>query len=189
MSRDLPARPNLEHLKNQAKARLRDLQRDDPAARLADALHAVAREYGFRTWPLLKAHIESPAIDIRHPFAGTWTVNVSKSQRSPLNEFRSATLTFDVDGDTVTIRHVSVDASGREERDTNMVRVDGREHVLAHGNGYVARWRGARLLEVEARKDAAVVGRGTYEVSADERTMTVATADQRLVLERVAPTA
>jgi hypothetical protein len=189
MSRDLPARPNLEHLKNQAKARLPDLQRDDPAARLADALHAVAREYGFRTWPLLKAHVESLATDVRHLFAGTWTANVSKSQRHPLNEFRSATLTFDVDGDAITITHVTVDASGREERDTNLIHVDGREHVLAHGNGYVARWRGTRVLDVEARKDAEVVGRGTYEVSADDRTMAVATADQRLVLERVAPTA
>jgi hypothetical protein len=59
MSRDLPPRPNLEHLKKQAKALLRELRRRDANASLADALHAVARDYGFASWPKLKAHIES----------------------------------------------------------------------------------------------------------------------------------
>ncbi len=69
--RELPARPNLEHLKNQAHALLRDALASDPDAKsrfvdcniattpvLADALHVIAREYGFDTWPSLKMHIE-----------------------------------------------------------------------------------------------------------------------------------
>ena len=32
MSRDLPAHPNLEHLKNQAKELLKDFERGNPAA-------------------------------------------------------------------------------------------------------------------------------------------------------------
>ena len=185
MSRDLPPRPNLEHLKNQAKALLRDLQRDHPAARLADALHAVAREYGFRSWPLLKAHIESSApTPADHPFTGTWTANVAESQRHPLNEFRSATLTFQVADDVVTISHVAIDENGRPDRDTNVLQVDGEEHAGTHGNAYVARWHGRRVLEVEARKDTQFVGRGTYEVSADGRTLFVTSAHQRIVLER-----
>jgi hypothetical protein len=186
MSRDLPLRPNLEHLKHQAKALLRDLQRDNPAARLADALHAVANEYGFRSWPLLKAHLESLAsTPADHPLTGTWTANVAASERHPLNEFRSAKVTFEVAGDVVTISHVTIDSSGRSERDTNVVEVDGEEHAAAHGNAYVARWRSQRVLEVEARKDTQVVGRGTYEVSADGRTLFVASANQRIVLERL----
>jgi hypothetical protein len=72
MSRELPAKPNLEHLKNQAKDLLRSFEQDDAAAkerfagvsligqpRLADALHAVAREYGFPNWAKLKEHVES----------------------------------------------------------------------------------------------------------------------------------
>ena len=59
MSRDLPPRPDLEHLKKQAKALLRELRRRDANASLADALHALARDYGFASWPKLKAHVES----------------------------------------------------------------------------------------------------------------------------------
>jgi len=72
MSRQLPDKPNLEHLKNQARELLRAFQAGDTdaqqrfaslslksAPKLADALHAVAVEYGFPTWPKLKEHVES----------------------------------------------------------------------------------------------------------------------------------
>jgi hypothetical protein len=55
MSRHLPTHANLDHLKKQAKARLADLRRHNPGAKLADALHAIARDYGFSSWPELKA--------------------------------------------------------------------------------------------------------------------------------------
>src|SRR5215510_8539907 len=77
MSRELPAKPNLEHLKNQAKQLLSSVQKGDRVAverfrsqvssrslahpKLADAQHAIAREYGFATWPKLKAHVEALA--------------------------------------------------------------------------------------------------------------------------------
>jgi hypothetical protein len=111
---------------------------------------------------------------------------VEKSKRHPLNEFQHATLEFDVTGDVVTIRHIAVEASGREERDTNTVLVDGKAHVVdRHGNGYVARWLAPSILDVEARKYDRTVARGTYEVSADGRTMIVSTAEQRIVLDRL----
>ena len=43
MSRDLPARPNLEFLKKQAKKLLQTLERQNPHAQLSDAQHALAR--------------------------------------------------------------------------------------------------------------------------------------------------
>ena len=77
MSLALPAKPNLEFLRKQAKELLAQLQQGDPAAaerfralalpdtpanaRLADAQHAIAREYGFASWPRLKTHVESLA--------------------------------------------------------------------------------------------------------------------------------
>ncbi len=78
--RELPARPNLEHLKKQARKLLREFLQDDPAAvdrfreaavaapagsapRLADALHVIALEYGFDSWPKLKARVETLAED------------------------------------------------------------------------------------------------------------------------------
>ncbi len=78
MSRQsLPANPNLEHLRNEAKALLRAFRADHPDGRerfetdhpqhakspipdvqLSDALWVVAREYGFESWVKLKEHVE-----------------------------------------------------------------------------------------------------------------------------------
>jgi hypothetical protein len=70
MSRELPAKPNLEHLRKQAKELLHLAQLGDATAvgkfrsgspKLADAQHVIAREYGFESWPALKHHVESAA--------------------------------------------------------------------------------------------------------------------------------
>jgi ankyrin repeat protein len=53
MSRELPANPSLESLRKQAKQQ----QRAMPHGKLADAQHALAREYGFPTWAKLKLHV------------------------------------------------------------------------------------------------------------------------------------
>jgi hypothetical protein len=53
--RSLPDRPNLRHLKDQAK----DLLKAGNAKSLADAQFKVARLYGFASWPKLKVHIDS----------------------------------------------------------------------------------------------------------------------------------
>jgi Ankyrin repeats (3 copies) len=50
----LPDRPNLRHLKDQAK----DLLRAGNAASLTDAQFRIARLYGFESWPKLKAHVD-----------------------------------------------------------------------------------------------------------------------------------
>jgi ankyrin repeat protein len=54
-ARTLPERPDLRHLKDQA----RDLHRAGGAKSLADAQFQIARQYGFPSWPKLKAHVES----------------------------------------------------------------------------------------------------------------------------------
>jgi ankyrin repeat protein len=73
MSRQLPAKPNLEHLKRQAKELLRNFNQGKPAAverfrllsslpaspKLADAQHVIACDYGFATWSQLKEHVET----------------------------------------------------------------------------------------------------------------------------------
>ena len=53
--RPLPDRPNLRHLKDQAK----DLFKAGEARSITDAQLQVARLYGFGSWPKLKAHLES----------------------------------------------------------------------------------------------------------------------------------
>src|SRR5262249_42600914 len=56
---ELPARPNLEHLKNEAKARLKELRAVAPEAKLAQAQLDVARRYGFASWRALKLHVDA----------------------------------------------------------------------------------------------------------------------------------
>jgi len=53
--RPLPDRPNLRHLKDQA----RDLVKSGTAKSITDAQFTIARLYGFPSWPKLKAHVES----------------------------------------------------------------------------------------------------------------------------------
>jgi hypothetical protein len=76
--RPLPARPDLESERKRAKQLLREVRRGDAAAlarvvaqnrsldsaapatiKLADAQLAIAREYGFRSWPLLIRYYET----------------------------------------------------------------------------------------------------------------------------------
>ena len=75
--RALPARPNLDHLKNEAKAlhrafkqsdatalqRVRDAIGDKQTLKLADAQRTIAREYGFPTWARLRSHVQAIADD------------------------------------------------------------------------------------------------------------------------------
>jgi len=60
VAKKLPARPNLDHLRRQAKTRLTQLKKGKGGAslRLADAQTLVAREAGFASWPALKRHVE-----------------------------------------------------------------------------------------------------------------------------------
>jgi uncharacterized protein len=66
---DLPARPDLDQLRRQAKDLLRAAKRDEPEAleriravseqlTLTAAQLALAREYGFASWPKLKREVE-----------------------------------------------------------------------------------------------------------------------------------
>jgi ankyrin repeat protein len=53
MTRQLPERPNLEHLRNEAKELQRSL-----SIKLSEAQLTLAREYGFASWPKLKRFVE-----------------------------------------------------------------------------------------------------------------------------------
>ena len=57
--RRLPDRPSLEQLRKQAKDHLDTLRAADPSATLRTAQHALAREYGFDSWPKRVHHVES----------------------------------------------------------------------------------------------------------------------------------
>jgi ankyrin repeat protein len=74
MPAELPPNPNIEYLRKQAKALLRDFRQGEPDAierfaalqlnappKLSDAQHLIARDYGFDSWSVLKERVESLA--------------------------------------------------------------------------------------------------------------------------------
>ncbi len=91
MSKSLPARPDLEQLRKQAKDLLKSFQSGHPdalrrlrenhpdhsakveselrttAVSLSDAQLVLAREHGFASWPKLKEHVHSVLLDTRDP--------------------------------------------------------------------------------------------------------------------------
>ena len=59
MSKKLPARPNLDHLRRQAKALLaKQKGASAKTMRLADAQLIIATETGFANWPALSRHVQ-----------------------------------------------------------------------------------------------------------------------------------
>jgi len=83
MSRDLPPNPNLEHLKKQAKVLLEKLRQQNADATLVDAQHALAREYGFPSWPKLKEYVEAkgaePLADLARIFKERMVTGIADS--------------------------------------------------------------------------------------------------------------
>ena len=181
MSRNLPDRPNLEFLKKEAKTLLESLQARDPAAQLADAQFALARDYGFDSWPRLKAHVEAAVLS---PFAGRWIADMERSKRHPANQFRSATIVFTVEGNTVNIADQFVDEAGKAVRNRNTIHADGVARAMDGGFALTATWLARNDLETVATKDGEEVGRGRYTVSEDGRQLTIVSSDQVIVLDR-----
>src|SRR5262245_19563887 len=76
----LPLRASLEHLRNEAKQRLKTMRAQDPAARLADAQLAVARDYGFASWRRLKAALDAQIRE--RAFAAAYAGDVAEVRRA-----------------------------------------------------------------------------------------------------------
>ena len=134
-----------------------------------------------------------------HPFLGNWIANVEKSHRHANHQFQSATLTFDISGEVVSISHAGVNMSGKAESGRTVLHADGVEHTVSpHAPGVVAvtRWVGTSVLAMEASKDGRSVGRATYAISDDGNTLTATVSgidaagkafDQVIVFDREAP--
>jgi|SRR5688572_2286109 len=97
--RALPSRPNLRHLKDQAK----ELLKTGGAKSLTDAQFKIARLYGFGSWPKLKAHVNSveevnqlkEAIDTNNlPLVKTLMTRNPGLHRAPLGYGKEGPLTW-----------------------------------------------------------------------------------------------
>lgn len=111
MSRPLPARPDVEHLKNQAKELLRAMRAGDPDAirrfqpfetelksrepRLTDAQLIIAREYGFASWLKLTQHVESLDPDPGAALSAAVMANNVAAAKRALDRFPELTSKLD----------------------------------------------------------------------------------------------
>ena len=93
----LPAQPNLDHLKNEAKQRLKALRTQDPHIQLAAAQLAVARHYGFASWRALKAHVDATVR--KRVFAAAHAGDIETVRRAFAGGFDPSTA--DEDGRTI----------------------------------------------------------------------------------------
>ena len=109
--RELPARPNLEHLKKQARLLLRGSLQVEPAAidrfreaqvqlataapKLADAQHVIAREYGFDNWANLKAHVGGLSDDPMEALTAAVKANDAPLLRQLLEQYPALKLKLD----------------------------------------------------------------------------------------------
>jgi hypothetical protein len=50
-----------------------------------------------------------------NPFSGTWVANIEKSRRHTNHQFQSATLSFEIAGDAVSLTHSGVNMAGKRE--------------------------------------------------------------------------
>ena len=118
MTKQLPARPNLEHLRSQAKTLLARMRAGDKAAaqvfishlpdaatlshdqvraagfRLADAQAAVARQNGFAAWPGLARYV-----DRLRSLEGSWAFNDLEIEGQPMPASALSDSRLLIDGD------------------------------------------------------------------------------------------
>jgi hypothetical protein len=208
MSQLLPQFPNLEHLKGQAKDVLRVVRRRKQDWKLADAQHAVARGYGFTSWPELKTHVESvrrqsapssvaravpdanDGCDVReaHPIVGTWVLNTSRSTyRASHLQQDGVMLEFGMTGHTISMTQILVDPSGHDVAVKLALRTDGHPQRVRFGKGLVleARWTDSGILEAIVKNAEQLISRGTYEVSENGQTLLYVTPEYQVVFDRV----
>jgi len=75
----LPDRPSLSHLRKQAKDLLHNLRRQNSEATLAEAQHLLARQYGFASWPKMRAHVELLAVGPQSPTFQRYTLKAREA--------------------------------------------------------------------------------------------------------------
>jgi hypothetical protein len=195
MSLSLPQLPNLDHLKKQAKDALNLVHRHKPGWKLADAQHAVARGYGFASWPKLKAHVDAvQTVDRTRAVVRTAAGTDDEVQGTPsiagiwiarTSPPDSVILKVAAAGDIITITQVALDASGREVAATMALRADGLDHPSERGGQIVrSTWIRPDVLQVEHKQGPHVLARGTYEVSQEGSTLSVSMQEQVIVFDR-----
>jgi ankyrin repeat protein len=201
--RELPARPNLEHLKKQARDLLRDAVASDTDAlrrfaafnidgqpKLADALHVIAREYGFETWPALKLHIGLASDDPIEALTAAIRGKSASSVRNVLARYPSLklqineplpNLSFDAPAIVVAVQH--------ENREMVDVLLEAGANINARSQWWAGSFgvldcASPQLAEYLISRGAAVDIHAAARLGKIDRVRELLTADPQLVHAR-----
>ena len=205
MSRRLPSAPNLDHLKKQAKDVLRIARHRRPQWRLADAQHALARGYGFTTWPDLKLHVESitrgsgarPSVHREpsartnnrssHPIAGTWVTAGRLGDENEAPHASTTVVNFELMDEALVLTQIGSDGAGDDVAMKVTIHVDGVDHAVPFGDSVTLRasWIDGQTLETVASRGKQTTWRATYGVSPDGQSLVVSSAERIVRFERV----
>ena len=180
MSQRLPPRPNLDHLKKQAKDVLRVFRHRNPRWRLVDAQHALARGYGFPSWPDLKLHVESvrqppPSAVLStsrlqpadtagdspqaakqelgsssHLIVGTWIARPATASEDHHNLVGDAVVDFELTDGILTLTQIAAGAAGREIAMKMVILDDGQDHPIRFGSELLLQARWTSVRTLEA---------------------------------------
>jgi hypothetical protein len=214
MSQQLPAYPNLDHLKKQAKDVLRVFRRQKPRWKLADAQRAIARGYGFSNWPSLKTHVEkirneqqptsptspdAPTSDDslvaktspKDPVSNSENCSIHPivgawiADRQPLNE--DIVVEFQLSAEEIKLTQIATDTTGHGIAIRTTICADGLEHPVPFGDDVrlKALWTTSLTLEATFTTSEQTVSRWSYEVSADGKSLVVSTEQERIVFRRL----
>jgi TonB family protein len=115
-TRPLPERANLEHLRKEAKQRLKAMRLDNPGVTLSAVQLTVAREYGFSSWRSLIAYVKSQSDkesqlddqhEVRKPATILYKVMPTYTEIARLNRLEGAVVVsayFTAEGSIAGIR-------------------------------------------------------------------------------------
>ena len=120
--RSLPSRPDLRHLRDEAKRRRK--AGEFPSIALAQL--AVAREYGFRSWPRLKFHVEAVTLDASERA----TALIASATSADLRRARAL-----LDADPALARHDLACACATGEADEVSRRIAARPTAVSEPDG------------------------------------------------------
>lgn len=120
--RSLPPRPNLRHLRDEAKRRRK--AGEFPSIALAQL--AIAREYGFRSWPRLKFHVEAVTLSASERAAAL----IASATSADLRRARAL-----LDADPATARHDLACACATGEADEVSGRLTARPAAVSEPTG------------------------------------------------------
>ena len=165
--RALPARANLEHLKNEAKQRLKEMRSHNPAVRIYEAQLLVARDYGFPSWRNMKSYVDA-LNDVGQRLINAIRDNDLKTIREVLDRHPELVkANTEIDHRAL----MPVDYKGAPAKTRGMLTLQLLHLAIVQGNGEVLRLLIERGADVNARNaDGRLPLHDCFELNHDDFT-------------------